>query len=197
MPVIGLTGSFGSGKTTVAEMFRQRGARIIDADTIARQLVEPGSPALQEIVNLLGQQILQPDGRLNRAAVAERVFADESLRQRLNAILHPRIRAVEEEQLALWRDEPLVILSVPLLLENRMEHLVDCVVVVAVDEAVRMERLRRRDGLTDSQIAARLDAQMPQEEKIARADYVINNSGPLEETERQVEDLLKKVIGSK
>ncbi|MCX8036096.1 MAG: dephospho-CoA kinase [Candidatus Sumerlaeia bacterium] len=197
MPVIGLTGSFGSGKTTVAEMFRRRGARIIDADAIARQLVEPGSPALQEIVDLLGQPILQPDGRLNRAAVAERVFADESLRQRLNAILHPRIRAIEEEQLAQWRNEPLVVLSVPLLLENRMEHLVDCVVVVAVDEAVRAERLRRRDGLTDAQIAARLKAQMPQEEKIARADYVIYNSGSLEETERQVEELVRRIGSDK
>ena len=194
MPVIGLTGSFGSGKTTVAEMFRRAGAKAIEADEIARQVVEPGSPALKEIVDLAGQQILQADGRLNRALLAERLFGDEALRRRVNAIVHPRVREIELQQLEQWRNEPLVVLCVPLLLENQMEHLVDRVVVVTVDDRVRVERLKERDGLTEGQIAARLRAQMPQAEKVARADFVINNSGSLDETQRQVEDVLKEVL---
>jgi len=193
MPVIGLTGSFGSGKTTVAEMFRRAGAKIINADAIARQVVEPGSPALREIVALVGEQILKPDGQLDRPALGERIFSDEALRQQVNAIIHPRVREIELQQLEQWRDEPLVVLSVPLLLENRMEHLVDCVVVVTVDERTRSQRLKQRDVLRDEQIAARLSAQMPQHEKTARADFVINNSGSLEETERQVRELLGKL----
>lgn len=193
MPVIGLTGSFGSGKTTIAGMFRRAGAKVIDADAIARQVVECGSPALKEIIALVGEQILKPDGQLDRAALGERIFSDEAIRQRVNTIIHPRVREIELQQLEQWRDEPLVVLSVPLLLENRMEHLVDYVVVVTADEHTRSQRLKLRDALRDEQIAARLRAQMPQHEKVARADFVINNSGSLEETERQVRDLLRKL----
>lgn len=196
MPVLGLTGSFGSGKTTVAGMFRRAGARLIDADAIARQVVEPGSPALKELVDLLGQQILKPDGQLDRAALARQIFADAALREQVNAIIHPRVREIELQQLAQWRHEPLVVLCVPLLLENHMERLVDRVVVVAADERRRAERLGQRDGLTDEQIAARLRAQMPQEDKIARADFVINNSGSIEETKRQVEGIVKEVLSA-
>ena len=196
MPVIGLTGSFGSGKTTVAEMFRRAGAKIIDADAIARKVVEPGSPALKEIVQLVGDEILRPDGSLDRAALAEKIFRDETLRRKVNAIVHPRVREIELELLERWRDEPLVVLCVPLLLENRMENLVDHVVVVTVDEPRRFERLRRRDRLTDEQIAARLAAQMPEEEKVARADFVIDNSGSLEATERQVREILHRLAPS-
>jgi dephospho-CoA kinase len=174
-------------------MFRRAGAKIVDADVIARQVVEPGSPSLQEIVDLFGQQILKPDGRLDRAALAERIFHDAALRQQVNAILHPRVREIELQQLAQWRNEPLVVLCVPLLLENHMENLVDYVVVVAVDERRRSERLKQRDGLTDEQIAIRLNAQMPQDEKVARADFVIQNSGSIEETRRQVHDLLRRL----
>jgi len=191
MPVIGLTGSLGSGKTTVAEMFRRAGAKIIDADAIAREVVKPGSPALKELVDLAGQEILTPEGQLDRAALAERVFQDAALRQQVQAIVHPRVREIELQQLAQWRREPLVVLNVPLLLENQMEHLVDSVVVVTVDEPTRKERLRRRDGLTDEQIEARLAAQMPQEQKIARADHIIDNSGPREQTARLVYQLIK------
>lgn len=193
MPIIGLTGSFGSGKTTVAEMFRRAGAKIIDADAIAREVVAPGSPALKEIVQLVGPQVIGPDGRLDRSALADGIFSDERLRRQVNAIIHPRVREIELRQLEKWRDEPLVVLCVPLLLENRMEHLVDYIVVVTVDETTRFERLKRRDGLSDQQIRARLAAQMPQQEKVARADFVIDNSGSLEQTERQVHELVKKL----
>jgi len=130
---------------------------------------------------------------LDRAALAERIFHDATLRGQVNAIIHPRVREIEQQQLEQWRNKPLVVLCVPLLLENHMEHLVDYVVVVTVDEGTRSERLKRRDGLTDEQIAARLSAQMRQDEKVARADFVINNSGSIAETERQVTDLLRKL----
>ena len=191
MPVLGLTGSFGSGKTTVARMFEQAGAKVIDADAIARRVVAPGSPALREIADLVGHEILTSDGQLDRPALAERIFRDETLRRKVNAIVHPRVREIELEQLGRLSDEPLVVLSVPLLLENEMEDLVDYVVVVAVDESVRRERLRRAGRWTDKQIAARLAAQMPQEEKVARADFVIDNSGSLAQTRQQVEAVLQ------
>lgn len=193
MPIIGLTGSFGSGKTTTAEMLRRAGARVIDADVIARQVVAPGSPALKEIVDLMGREVLRADGHLDRAAVAERVFGDEALRKRLNEIIHPRVREVELRQLEEWRDEPLVVLSVPLLLENGMERLVDAVVVVTVDEESREKRIGRRNGLTKRQIQARLAAQMSQEEKVARADHVIDNSGSLVSLAGQVRELLGRL----
>jgi dephospho-CoA kinase len=193
MPVLGLTGSFGSGKTTVAALFERAGAKVIDADQLARQVVEPGSPALRQIAELAGHDILTPDGQLDRAALAERIFGDEALRRQINAIIHPRVRELELRLLAEWRDEPLVVLTVPLLFENRMESLVDCVAVVTVDEATRLERVRRRDHLTDEQIQARLAAQMPQAEKVARADFVIDNAGRIEETERCVRRLITQL----
>lgn len=194
MSILGLTGSFGSGKTTVAEIFQRAGARVIDADAIARQIVEPGSPVLDEIVDLVGQQILTPDGRLDRKGLAERIFGDARLRENVNAIVHPRVREIELQRLEQWRDEPWVVLCVPLLLENHMEGLVDAVIVVTVDERTRSERLKRRDpSLTDERIAARLAAQMPQAEKVAHADFVIDNSGSLNETERQVYELLSQL----
>jgi dephospho-CoA kinase len=193
MPVIGLTGSFGSGKTTVAEMFRQAGARVIDADAIARDVVEPGSPALQEIVDQVGPDVLQSDGRLDRKALAKKMFANSDVRRQINQIIHPRVREIELRQLEQWRDEPLVVLCVPLLLENRMEHLVDWVVVVTVDLQTRYRRLWQRDRLTRDQVDARLAAQMPQEEKVERADYVIDNAGTHKETKQQVRELIQKL----
>ena len=193
MPVIGLTGSFGSGKTTVAEMFRHAGARVIDADSIARDVVEPGSPALQEIVDQVGPDILRSDGSLDRKALAEKVFGNSDLRRQINRIIHPRVREIELRQLEQWRDAPLVVLCVPLLLENRMEHLVDSVVVVTVDPQSRYQRLWKRGRLGRDQVDARLAVQMAQEEKIERADYVIDNSGTRKETEQQVRELIQKL----
>jgi dephospho-CoA kinase len=172
-------------------MFEKAGARVIDADQIARQVVEPGSPALNELVDQFGQQILKPDGALDRRALADRIFHDEGLRQKVNSIVHPRIRAIEREQLDRWRHEKLVVLSAALLLENHMEALVDYVVVVIVDETTRRERLTKQGAWTERQIAARLAAQMPQNEKTARADFVIDNSGTIERTERQVRAILQ------
>jgi dephospho-CoA kinase len=172
-------------------MFERAGAQVIDADEIARRVVEPGSPALNELVDLLGQQILNPDGALDRQALADQIFRNESLRHKVNRIIHPRVRAIELEQLRRWRDAPVVIVSAPLLLENHMDDLVDYVLVVTVDEATRYERLTQQGAWTKRQIAARLAAQMPQSEKMARADFVIDNSGPLARTHQQVTAILQ------
>ena len=189
MTVLGLTGSFGSGKSAVARMFAELEAVIIDADEIAKEVVKPGTPAFQEIVMAFGQDVVGEHGVLDRKKLAAVVFRDAAKRDTLNRIVHPRVRERELEMLSSYKDHPLVILSVPLLFENRMEHLVDKIVVVVVNEAERMQRLTEQKGLTPAYIQQRLQAQMPQKEKRKRADFVIDNSGTLEETHAQVKQL--------
>ncbi len=197
MTVVGLTGSFGSGKSVVARMFAALGAVIIDADEIAKEVVKPGTPAFQEIVQAFGREVLGDEqGALDRKRLAAMVFQDASKREVLNRIVHPRVRKRELELLSHYKDHPLVVLSVPLLFENNMEHLVDKVVVVVVNEAERMRRLtEQQEGLTSDEIQRRLQAQMPQEEKRKRANFVIDNSGSLEEAQAQVKQLAAMFLG--
>ena len=196
MTVLGLTGSFGSGKSVVARMFATLGAVIIDADEIAKEVVKPGTPAFQEIVQAFGREVLGEQGALDRKRLAALVFQDVSKREMLNRIVHPRVRKRELELLSHYKDHPLVVLSVPLLFENNMEHLVDKVVVVVVNEAERMRRLtEQQEGLTPDEIQRRLQAQMPQEEKRKRANFVIDNSGSLEEAQAQVKQLVAMFLG--
>ncbi len=196
MTVLGLTGSFGSGKSVVARMFAALGAIIIDADEIAKEVVKPGTPAFQEIVHAFGREVLGEQGALDRKRLAALVFQDASKREMLNRIVHPRVRKRELELLSHYKDHPLVVLSVPLLFENNMEHLVDKVVVVVVNEAERMRRLtEQQEGLTPDEIQRRLQAQMPQEEKRKRANFVIDNSGSLEEAQAQVKQLAAMFLG--
>ncbi len=196
MAVLGLTGSFGSGKSVVARMFAALGAIIIDADEIAKEVVKPGTPAFQEIVQAFGREVVDEQGALDRKRLAAMVFQDAAKCEMLNRIVHPRVRKRELELLSQYKDNPLVVLSVPLLFENNMEHLVDKVVVVVVNEAERMRRLtEQQDGLTPDEIQRRLQAQMPQEEKRKRANFVIDNSGSLEEAQAQVKQLAAMFIG--
>jgi len=130
--IIGLTGSYGSGKSVVTEMFRQCGARIIDADEIAREVVQPGTPAFGEIIKEFGSSVIKSNEQLDRKALSDIIFNNPEKRQRLNEITHPRIRVRELALLDKWKDEPLVVLSVPLLLENNLDQYVDKVVVVTV-----------------------------------------------------------------
>jgi dephospho-CoA kinase len=188
---IGLTGGIACGKSTVAAMLVRRGANLIDADQIAREVVLPGTPTLARVVERFGQAILLPDGTLNRKRLGEIVFGNPSARKDLESILHPSIRAVMKERKERFeREQPdkLVVLDIPLLYESGLESLVDAVMVVYVPRNVQIERLIRRDGLTEKQAEERLQAQMPIEEKRKRADIVINNGGTLEETERQVDE---------
>lgn len=191
MRVVGLTGGIGSGKSTVAALFQQQGAEVIDADQPARELAEPGQPALQAIVDTFGRDILGPDGRLDRARLAAIVFKDTAARERLEAITHPRIRQRILEEIEQRRMRPgLLLLDIPLLYERPRIEAVEVVVVVWVDGATQLNRLLARGGLDEEAARARIAAQMPLDQKKALADHVIDNSGTREETRRQVEALL-------
>lgn len=195
--ILGLTGSYGSGKSTVADMMQTLGAKTIDADRIAREVVEPGQPAALEIRREFGDGVFGADGRLDRARLAAEVFSSAEKRHRLEAIIHPRVRERELALLAHYRAQRLVVLNVPLLFENGLDRYCDATCVVRIGEEQRLARLRERDGASPEQIRARLTAQWPQEDKIRRADYVIDNSGDLDSTRRQVEQLVRHIFHSK
>jgi dephospho-CoA kinase len=193
MKILGLTGGIGSGKTVVGEMFARLGAEIIDADQLAREVVEPGQPALEEIVQRFGSDILQPDGRLDRARLGGIVFADASARAALNAITHPRIRQRMEDAIAARKDRAgVLVLVIPLLYESARTGLVEEVIVVWVDPQTQFRRLIERGGLTAEQARQRIEAQMPLDEKRALADDVIDNRGSLADTQRQVEAIYRR-----
>lgn len=188
-PVLGLTGSIGSGKSYVTRCFEVLGAAALRADDIAREVVEPGAPAFAPVVDLLGADIVKPDGTLDRAEAARRVFADAALRARLEAIVHPLVREREIDFVAAHADAPLIVLEIPLLFETGAEELCDKVLVVTAGEPERRHRLRTERGMSDADIDARLAAQMPEPEKIRRADFHIDNSGPAAATQTEVERL--------
>lgn len=192
---MGLTGGIACGKSTVADMLTARGAILVDADRLAREVVEPGSPALAEICRIFGADMLQPDGSLNRKRLGEIVFGDEEKRKALEGLLHPPIRKLMKERMEeaerLYPDKPVVV-DVPLLYESEMEGLFDEVMVVYVPQEVQVKRLMLRDGITEEQAQKRLDAQMPIEWKKEWADIVIDNSGTPEETERQIRELWRR-----
>ncbi|TMD41882.1 MAG: dephospho-CoA kinase [Chloroflexi bacterium] len=196
MRVLGLTGGIGSGKSLVASLFARLGAEVVDADQLAREVVEPGQPALAQIVESFGADILLPEGRLDRARLGQLVFADPSARARLNAITHPAIlERMRQEIAARAGRDGLLVLDIPLLYESGRQNLVEKVVVVWVDRATQLERLTGRTGITAQAAQQRIDSQMPLDEKRARADYLIDNRGTTEETERQVRALYRAVTG--
>lgn len=190
--ILGLTGGIASGKSTVSAMLRERGITVIDADRIARQVVEPGMPAHEAIVRHFGREILLPDRSINRKKLGEIVFSNESERRILNAIVHPEVRKVMREQAeaAERAGEQIVFMDIPLLFESKLQHMVDKIVVVYVPAEVQLARLMQRDELDAEQAMKRLRAQLPIEWKKERADYLIDNQGTLEETKQQVEQLL-------
>jgi dephospho-CoA kinase len=191
--ILGLTGGIGSGKSMVALMFAQLGAAVIDADQLAREVVEPGEPALQEIAETFGRDVLLPDGRLNRGKLADIIFADAAARARLNAITHPRIRKRMDAAVEARRSGPgVLIVDIPLLYENDRASTVEKVIVVWVDAETQLRRLNERDGLTVDAARQRIAAQMPLEAKRARADHVIDNSGSRENTRHQVEAIYRR-----
>jgi len=193
MRVLGLTGGIGSGKSMVASMFAQLGADVIDADQLARDVVEPGQPALEEIASAFGRDILLPDGRLNRGKLARIIFADPVARGTLNAITHPRIRERMDAEITARRSRAGVLVAdIPLLYENNRTRAVETVIVVWVDPKTQLRRLQERDGLSKEEARQRIAAQMPLDEKRARADVVIDNSGSRENTRRQVEAVYRR-----
>jgi dephospho-CoA kinase len=191
--VIGLTGGIATGKSTFSALLRARGAPVIDADALAHAVVEPGSPALAEIARDFGPQVLRPDGTLDRKRVAERVFADAAARRRLEAITHPAVRgAMLDETLRLAAEgHALVFYDAPLLYEVGLDAVLDAVVVVWAPSALQRQRLIDRDGLSPAEADARLAAQLPVDEKAARADLVVENTGPEAELAGKADRLLE------
>jgi dephospho-CoA kinase len=187
MKVFGLTGGVGMGKSTSAQLLQSRGAVVVDTDELARQIVEPGQPALAEVREAFGQDIVGPDGQLQRGKLAGIVFADAAARRRLEAILHPPIRDLWHAQVETWRKEgkPLAVVVIPLLFETQAESEFDTVICVACSAATQHERLRAR-GWTPEQIEQRRAAQMPIEEKMARSHRVIWTEGDMDVHERQI-----------
>lgn len=188
---IAITGGAGSGKSTVARMFRELGAPVLDADAAARDAVAVGRPAWQELRRLFGEEYFNPDGELNRGKVAQLVFADPEARQRLNAIVHPRVAEELHARLQELEEQGavLVLVEVPLLFEAGLAGAYDRVIAVYVDPEDQTRRLRDRDSRGAEEIAGLLSAQWPLAEKAARADYVVDNRGPLSKTREQVQEI--------
>jgi dephospho-CoA kinase len=193
--VFALTGGIGSGKSSVARYFRERGVPIIDADLLAREVVAPGSPGLAQVVAAFGAEVLTAEGELDRAALARRVFADPAERAALERITHPRVRALARARFAELdgRGEPLAGYEVPLLFEAGLERDYHPTIVVSCSPAQQQQRAARRDGKTAAAIQARIAAQMPLAEKVSRADYVIDNSGDFEATRVNADRVLAAV----
>lgn len=186
---VGLTGSIATGKSLAASFFEELGVTVIDADQLARKVVEPGTPALGEIVKRFGPGVLLPDGSLDRAALGKLIFSDEKARSDLNAIVHPRVaREAEAEFSRAFGADPdsFVVYNVPLLFETAMEELFDLIVVVEASPAAQLERLTSRDGFTLSEARKRIASQMDIFRKAALAGAVLENEGSVEELRGQV-----------
>ena len=185
---IGLTGGIGSGKSAAALLFSARGAPIIDTDEIARALVEPGQPAYDEIIKRFGETILDGNRRIDRDRLRERVFDNATERQRLEAILHPRIREVVRAKIA-DLDWPYCIVVVPLLIESGFDDLVDRILVVDANERLQIQRTVTRSGLSEPEIRKIMSAQATRAQRLQRADDVIENNADRKQLEKEVERL--------
>jgi dephospho-CoA kinase len=192
---VGLTGGIGAGKSTVARLLTGHGAIVLDADLAARAVVEPGTEGLAEVVDAFGPQVLREDGSLDRAALASVVFSDEERRKRLNAIVHPRVRAWMAERAAAAPEGSVVVQDIPLLVEGGLAPLFDFVVVVDADDDTRVGRLIRDRAMTEPEARARIAAQAPREQRNAAADRLIDNSGGTEELNEAVADLWHELEG--
>ncbi|GLX67028.1 dephospho-CoA kinase [Paenibacillus glycanilyticus] len=191
---IGLTGGIATGKSTVAAMLVERGALLVDADQVAREVVMPGEPALEAVASLFGQAVIHTDGTLDRKALGGIVFNNSELLAQLESILHPAIRGRMQLRIRQYEEQhprQLVVADIPLLYETGQEGLYDGVMVVYVPQQLQLERLMERNGLQEQEAQRRIGLQMDIEQKRSRADWVIDNSGSLETTRRQVDDFWK------
>jgi dephospho-CoA kinase len=192
--IIGLTGSIASGKSAISDMFKEKGFSIIDADIVARLVVEPGTATLEEIERLFGQEIMNMDGTLNRDALGQIIFHNPAKRKLLNDLMHPAIR----QEMLKQRDElkskgvETIIMDIPLLFESRLQQFVDKILVVSVSEEIQLERLIKRNSLTKEEAEIRIKSQLPVSEKEKGADAVIYNNGTLEESKLQLERIIKE-----
>jgi dephospho-CoA kinase len=192
---VGLTGGIGSGKSTVSARLAERGAVVVDYDVLAREAVEPGTPALRAIAERFGTDVLAPDGSLDRPRLGSIVFADESARRDLEAITHPAIRDLAAQRVAAAPDDAVVVHDHPLLVEMGMAAACDVVVVVDVDPEVQVRRLVEQRGMSESDARARLAAQASRAERLAAADEVLDNSGSPEDLRAAVDALWERLAG--
>ncbi len=189
MLLVGLTGGIGSGKSTVSAGLARRGAVVIDADAIVHELQSPGQPVLAEMVQLLGEEILHPDGTLDRAAVAARVFADQELLASLGAVVHPRVRdEITRRVLNEAESDHVVVLDIPLLAESGWEGIVGTI-VVDLDPEIAVARLVEHRGFTEEDARARMAHQATRELRAASATWLLDNAGDIADIERQIDDL--------
>lgn len=186
--IIGLTGSIASGKSTVSKMLKNEGYPIIDADLVARLVVEPGTETLEQIRQAFGSEVISVDGTMNRAKVGEIIFNDPVSRKTLNDIIHPAIRQemLKQRYELLEQGFKTIIMDIPLLFESRLQYLVDKILVVSVTEENQLKRLVERNGFTEQEARARINSQLPMSVKEDGADAVVYNNGSLEETSQQL-----------
>jgi dephospho-CoA kinase len=196
--LVGLTGGIATGKSTVDALLRELGAEIVDADVLAREVVEPGEPALAEIAAEFGPSVIGPDGRLDRKALGAVVFADPERRRRLEAITHPRMRERLQRRLEALTAENfhgLVFYDAAVLIESGSHHAMDRIVVVVTDEATQIARLMVRDGIDREEALRKIRSQIPLAEKAKLADYVVDNSGDRATTEAEVRRVFQALLG--
>ena len=194
---VGLTGGIGSGKSEVSRLLREHGAVVVDADMLAREVVAPGSEGLAAVVDAFGPDVLDAEGGLDRVAMAGRVFADPEARARLEAVIHPRVRAgAAEIEAEAWRADPAVVVvhDVPLLVETGQQDRFDLVLVVDAEPGVQRDRLVRLRGMDEDDARARIAAQASREQRLAVADVVIDNSGTLEDLAQRVDAAWDEVV---
>ncbi len=195
---VGLTGGIASGKSTVSRILGDLGVPVIDADVIAREVVAPGSAALGRIVDAFGEEVLSDDKSLNRARLGEIVFSDASKKKILEGILHPEIIAEQDRRLKNIESEgntPIAVVDAAVMIESGSWKRFDLIVVVDCDESQQISRLCRRNGMREEEAMRRIEAQMPLSEKVKYADHVIDNRGSMDDTRKQVEELIKSLSG--
>ncbi|OZI12836.1 dephospho-CoA kinase [Bacillaceae bacterium SAS-127] len=190
--IIGLTGGIASGKSTVSRMLKEKGFTIVDADVAARAVVEPGQPALTQIIETFGEGILQENGSLDRLKLGARIFNNEAERKKLNSIVHPAVRQfmLAEKEAAIEAGKKTIIMDIPLLFESQLTWMVEKVIVVYVNEDTQLHRLMARNDFDEATAKSRITSQLSLGDKAAQADAVINNNGTLEETKEQLEQIL-------
>ncbi|MCY7453815.1 dephospho-CoA kinase [Bacillus altitudinis] len=192
--VIGLTGGIASGKSTVSQMIKEKGIRVVDADIIAKEAVSKGSAALHQIVQTFGEEVLLPNGELNRQQLGAIIFSDEEKRKKLNAIVHPEVRKemLEQRDVGVSNNETFVVLDIPLLFESKLEGLVDRIIVVYTTPELQLSRLMNRNDLSEEEALNRIHSQQPLEEKCQKADRVIENTKDLAFMRKQLENILNE-----
>ncbi|PCK20535.1 dephospho-CoA kinase [Bacillus pumilus] len=192
--VIGLTGGIASGKSTVSQMIKEHGIRVVDADVIAKEAVSKGTPALQQIVQTFGEDVLLPNGELNRQQLGAIIFSDEEKRKQLNAIVHPEVRKemLKRRDEGVNQQETFVVLDIPLLFESQLESLVDRIIVVYTTPELQLSRLMHRNDLSEEEALNRIRAQQPLEEKCKKADHVIENTKDLAFIRKQLQNILNE-----